>query len=186
MNHSLVKKRFIARGLKTKNASPVSASKRGSPSSVSAHPPFPAPGWGGSPRLPRRLLAEGARPGRQQPRCRGAGSPALRPARHGTARHGPPTVPVPSRLPARPSPLARCCPTTAPAPLSTAPALIALGVQLTARQVLNRHFYCTGEPGAEHACERERKGRQARAVCHLPWPLGGRLGRRAAPGGGLG
>lgn len=133
----------------------------------------------------------GARPGRQQPRCRGAGSPALRPARHGTAQHGtaqrgPPTAPVPSGLPARPRPLAGCCPTTAPAPLSTAPALIALGVQLTARQVLNRHFYCTGEPGAEHACERERKGRQARAVCHLPWPLGGRLGRRAAPGGGLG
>lgn len=107
-------------------------------------------------------------------------------ARHGTAQRGPPTAPVPSGLPARPRPLAGCCPTTAPAPLSTAPALIALGVQLTARQVLNRHFYCTGEPGAEHACERERKGRQARAVCHLPWPLGGRLGRRAAPGGGLG
>lgn len=51
-------------------------------------------------------------------------------------------------------------------------------------QVRSRRPGAAG-PGAERAA-RERKGRRRRAVRHLPWPLGGRLGRGAAPGAGSG
>lgn len=64
--------------------------------------------------------------------------------------------------------------------------LAAFPVQLTIVQVRNSHRCSCGNPGAEHACERERKSRPPRAVRHQPWPLGGRLGAGAAPGAGLG
>lgn len=80
-------------------------------------------------------------------------------------------------------PPAEQCPATAPAPLSTAPTPAALPAQLTA---------AGAEPPSRRGGPRcrarraERKGRRRRAVRHLPWPLGGRLGAGAAPGAGSG
>lgn len=95
----------------------------------------------------------------------------------------------PSRTPAprscllmpRPPP-AEQSPATVPAPLSTAPAPAALPAQLTAAGAERR----PARRAQVRSAARERKGCRRRAVRHLPWPLGGRLGAGAAPGAGSG
>lgn len=121
--------------------------------------------------LPGRLLWEKGREGRP--------GPARRCALPRPALPCPPAVPPAGRCPS-----AVPVPVPAPAPPQRDPRFprnLPPG-----RWEITGHSYCGGDPGAEHACEGERKGRRRRAVRHLPRPLGGRLGGGAAPGGGLG